>query len=75
MSHFPLILIPPLIEQAKSARLPTPIFTKSLPQHPVAKLQKINNPLIAVEVGLTIISTTITSGGGAGWGSLSFIAA
>lgn len=76
MSHFPVILIPSSIQQAKSARLPIPTFTEPLPQHPGAKPQKINNPLIAVEVALSIIiSTVITSGGGAGWGFLSFIAA
>jgi hypothetical protein len=76
MSHFPLILIPPSIQQAKSAHPPTPIFTESLPQHPGTKPQKINNPLIAVEVALTIIiSTVITSGGGTGLGFLSFLSA
>ncbi len=68
MSHFPLILIPSLIQQAKSAHQPTPIFTESLPQQSGAKPQKINNPLIAVEVALSItISAAITSQGSTGW--------
>ena len=75
MSQFPIILIPSSIQQVKSEHPPTPIFTESLPQHPGAKPQKIDNPLIAVEVALTIIiSTVITSGGGVGLGFLSFIA-
>ncbi len=41
-----------------------------------SKPQEINNPLIAVEVALTIIiSTVITSDGGAGCGFLLFVAA
>ncbi len=65
MSHFPIVLIPPSIQQVKLARPPIPIFTESLPQKPGAKPQKINNPLIAVEVALAIIiSTAITSQGG-----------
>jgi len=52
------------------------VFPNLLLQKLRAKPQKINNPLIAVEVALTIIiSTVITSGGGARWGFLSFIAA
>ena len=75
MSHFPVILIPPSIQQAKSARLPTPIFTESLPQHPGAKPQKINNPFIAVEVALAIIISAAITSSSAGLGFLLFIAA
>ena len=75
MSHFPVILIPPSIQQAKSERLPTPIFTESLPQHPGAKPQKINNPFVAVEVALAIIISAAITSSSAGLGFLSFIAA
>ena len=76
MSYFPIILIPSSIQQAKSALPPQEIFTYWLPQQLGEKPQKINNPLIAVEVALTIIiSAAITSNGGAGWECLSFVAA
>ncbi len=75
MSHFPVILIPPSIQQAKSARLPTNTFTELLPQQPGTKPQKLNYPFIAVEVALAIIISAAISSGSAGLGFLLFIAA
>ncbi len=76
MSHFPIVLIPPAIQQAKSARPPIFTYPESPPQQPGAKPQKITPLLIAVEVALAIIiSATITSGGVTGLGFLLFLAA
>lgn len=75
MSYFPVVLIPTSIQQAKSAHPPIPTFTESPPQPPGAKPQKINYPLIAVEVALAIIISAAITSGSAGLGFLSFIAA
>lgn len=76
MSHFPLVLIPSAIQQAKLARPPISSFTEARSQQPGAKPQKLNNTLIAVEVALSIIiSAAVTSGGGTGLGFLSFLTA
>jgi len=75
MSHFPVILIPPSIQQAKSARLPTTTFTKLLPQQPGTKPQKLNYPFIAVEVALAVIISAAITSSSAGLGFLLFIAA
>jgi hypothetical protein len=71
MSYFPVILIPSSIQQAKSALPPTLIFPDSLPQKLGEKPQKINNPLIAVEVALAIIISAAISSGSARLGFLS----
>ncbi len=75
MSHFPVILIPSSIQQAKSAHPPIPTFPESPPQQPGTKPQKLNYPLIAVEVALAIIISAAITSSSAGLGFLSFIAA
>lgn len=75
MSHFPIVLIPSSIQQAKSARLPTTTFTELLPQQPGTKPQKLNYPLIAIEVAIAVIFSAAISSGSAGLGFLSFLAA
>ena len=42
MHQFPIVLIPPAIQQARSAEPPTPTFTEPLPQQPGREPEKVN---------------------------------
>ncbi len=60
MSHYPITLIPPQIEQVKSAQPPVP-EPPTLPQQPGPEQKKLNTTLIGVETAIAAISVPIVS--------------
>lgn len=76
MHQFPIILIPPAIQQARSAQPPAPTFTEPLPQQPGPEPEKANATIIAVEAtAVTVPSAAIASQGGTVPGLLLFLVA
>ena len=76
MHQFPIILIPPVIQEVKSAQPPIPTFTEPLPQQPGRKPEKVNTTIIAVEAtAATVPSVAIVSQGGTVPGLLLFLVA
>lgn len=73
MSYFPLVLIPPKIQQVKLVRPPVPTFTEPLPQQPGPEPEKVNATLVAVEMtAVSVPSAAIVSQGGTVPGLLLF---
>lgn len=76
MSQYPIILIPPAIQQAQSAQPAVPKFTEPLPQQPGQEPEKVNATIIAVEAtAATVPSVAIASQGGTAPGLLLFLVA
>ena len=76
MSQYPIILIPPSIQEVKSAQPSVPTFIEPLPQQPGRKPEKVNATVIAVEAtAATVPSVAIASQGGTVPGLLLFLVA
>ena len=76
MSNYPIILIPPDIQQVKSVQPPAPTFTEQQPQKPGSEPEKVKTNVIAVEAAaVTVPSLAIASSdGGFMTGLLLFLA-
>lgn len=73
MSQYPIILIPPAIQQIKSALPPLPKSIEPLPQQPAQEPEKVNATIIAVEAtAATLPSVAIASQGETAPGLLLF---
>lgn len=76
MSQFPIVLIPPAIQQVRLAQPPVPSFIEPLPQQPGREPEKVNTTIIAVEAtAATVPSVAIASQGGTAPGLLLFLVA
>ncbi len=77
MSNYPIILIPPDIQQVKSAQPPPPTFTEQQPQKPGSEPEKVKTNVIAVEAAAVTVPSLViaSSDGGFITGFLLFLAA